>query len=123
MALAQAAVHSNKWLNEILPSAEAAAAATTSSPMPSIVSLLDAVRIDHAEQMVERVDINDNKTLSTQMERAWEAARKTAERVRVDPAELDERTAEMYDAALYEGASAALLRWPAKGPKWDFFLM
>ncbi|KAI1254085.1 hypothetical protein MGN70_004481 [Eutypa lata] len=123
MALAQAAVHSNKWLNEILPSAEAAAAATTSSSMPSIVSLLDAVRTDHAEQMMERVDINDNKTLSTQMERAWEAARKTAERVRVDPAELDERTAEMYDAALYEGASAALLRWPAKGPKWDFFLI
>ncbi|KAK7747164.1 hypothetical protein SLS62_009106 [Diatrype stigma] len=124
MALAQAAVHSGESLQDILPAAEEAAAA---APMPSIVDLLDAVRADHAEQAAaarQGVVVNSSRTLGTLMGRAWAAARKSAERVRVDPRDLDERTAEMYHAALYEGASAALLRYPAgKYPKWDFFII
>lgn len=128
MALAQAAVHSSESLRDILPVAEEAANKVTSTtPMPSIVDLLDAVRADHAEQATvapQGIVMNNSRTLSTFMGRAWAAARKSAERVRVDPRELDERTAEMYHAVLYEGASAALLRYPeGKHPKWDFFIM
>jgi hypothetical protein len=45
-----------------------------------------------------------------------------AARVRVRPEEVEEKTAEMFDAAVFVAAAAALVQ-PGKQPKFDFFLM
>ncbi|RYP59711.1 hypothetical protein DL770_010150 [Monosporascus sp. CRB-9-2] len=122
MALAQAAVHGDRGgLRDFLLTADRQArAASSSEPMPAIVDLLEAVRAD--EKLARSARMSDgNKIRDGVLGRAWGEAVAVANRVRVNPDELDERTAEMYHAAIYECASAALR--PGKEPKWDFFLM
>lgn len=133
MALAQAAVHSDVAPRKFLLAAEqraagAAAAGTPSSstaptPMPSILDLLDAVR-DISPSPSPPPNLFDLRGGGGMVGPAWDAILEIAGRVRVDrdPEALAERTAEMYHAAVYEGAAAALAR-PDKEPKWDFFLM
>ncbi|RYP11776.1 hypothetical protein DL765_007618 [Monosporascus sp. GIB2] len=123
MALAQAAVHGDQGgLRNFLLTADrqARAASSSSEPMPAIVDLLEAVRAD--EKLARSARLSDgNKIRDGVLGRAWDEAVAVASRVRVNPDELDERTAEMFHAAIYEGASAALR--PGKEPKWDFFLI
>ena len=119
-ALAQASVH-NDSLNPFLLEAEKLAEATTSpEDTPSILSLLDAVRAnDKLANSVREED--ENKLRDGLFARARDEMVKMAARVRVKPEQLDERTAEMYNSALYVAASAAV--HPPKYPKFDFFLM
>ncbi|RYP69759.1 hypothetical protein DL769_005190 [Monosporascus sp. CRB-8-3] len=122
MALAQAAVHRDeRGLRDFLLAAERQAQTSSSSePMPAIVDLLEAVRAD--EKMARSARLSDgNKIFDGVLGRAWDETIAVTSRVRVRPDELDERTAEMYHAAIYECASAALR--PGKDPKWDFFLI
>ncbi|RYP56837.1 hypothetical protein DL771_011612 [Monosporascus sp. 5C6A] len=122
MALAQAAVHGDDGgLRDFLLTADRQAhAASSSEPMPAIVDLLEAVQAD--EKLARSARLSDgNKIRDGVLGRAWGEAVAVASRVRVNPDELDERTAEMYHAAIYQGASAALQ--PGKQPKWDFFLI
>ncbi|RYP54420.1 hypothetical protein DL768_000791 [Monosporascus sp. mg162] len=122
MALAQAAVHGDEGglRNFLLTADRQARAASSSEPMPAIIDLLEAVRAD--EKLARAARMSDgNKIWDGVLGRAWGEALAVASRVRVNPDDLDERTAEMYHAAIYEGASAALR--PGKEPKWDFFLI
>ncbi|RYO73719.1 hypothetical protein DL766_009063 [Monosporascus sp. MC13-8B] len=122
MALAQAAVHGDRggMRDFLLTTDRQARAASSSEPMPAIVDLLEAARAD--EKLARSARLSDgNKTREGMLDRAWGEATAVASRVRVNPDELDERTAEMYHAAVYAGASAALR--PGKEPKWDFFMI
>lgn len=122
MALAQAAVHGDEGglRNFLLTADRRAHAASSSDPMPAIVDLLEAVQAD--EKLARSARLSDgNKIRDGVLGRAWDEAVAVASRVRVNPDELDERTAEMYHATIYENASAALR--PGKEPKWDFFLI
>lgn len=126
MGLAQAAVHNDQGLKKFLFATDERArlsAASSSAPMPSITSLLEAVRADEA--LAGSAHLTDsNKIRDGVLKRAYEPALDVTGRVRVaaDQDEIDERTAEMYHATIYEGAAAALAM-PDKEPKWDFFLM
>ncbi|KAI1468938.1 uncharacterized protein F4812DRAFT_458462 [Daldinia caldariorum] len=119
MALAQALVHNDQMKKFLLTTEEAAKSNT--KPMPSIESLLREAKA--------------NKKLSTAVcgvdelakvekgvfAKAWDDIVELASRVKVEPEELEERTAEMYHSAIYQSASAAF--HPGKEPKFDFFLM
>lgn len=125
MGLAQGAVHNDPGLGKFLLAAEERAKSTAApTPMPSILSLLDAVRNDEALPKAAR-STDANKIRDGVLKRALEPAIAVAARMRVTAADADqlaERTAEMYHAAVLEAAAAALCRLD-KEPKWDFFLM
>jgi hypothetical protein len=118
MALAQACVHKND-LKEFLFAAEEQAK-SAKMPMPRIVSLLEAVAKDEKLRNSTHPD-DANKIRDGVLIRAWDEAVKYSGEVKVKPEELDERTAEMYNTAIYEASSAAI--HPGKDPKFEFFLM
>ncbi|KAH9909871.1 HypA protein [Xylariomycetidae sp. FL2044] len=124
MALAQASVHQDNLRDFFLAAEEeekAARSATSASmPMPSIASLLDAVRADEKLARSALVD-KVNKVRDGVLANARDEMVRIAGQVRVLPEELDARTAEMYNTAICEGAAAAV--FPGKYPKFDFFLM
>jgi hypothetical protein len=119
MALAQTAVHSND-LGPFLHEAEQASKSHPASDMASIASLYEAVKANdklaHAAQMKD-----SNKVRDGVLKRARDEMLQLASRVRVDPSQLDEKTVEMYDNAVYVAASAS--SHPPKVNKFDFFLM
>lgn len=119
MALAQAAVHKDD-LRKFLYTTEEAAKSNT-EPMPSIESLLREVRAN--EKLSSSIHGTDEPTKISKgvFGKAWDEIVELASRVKVKPEELDERNAEMYHIAVYEGASAAF--HPGKEPKFDFFIM
>ncbi|KAI0169507.1 hypothetical protein GGR52DRAFT_550358 [Hypoxylon sp. FL1284] len=118
MGLAQAAVHQDN-LRKLLLAAENASE-SVSEPMPSIASLLKEVRSN--EKLANSAQMKDgNKIRDGVLARAWDETIALTSRVKVKPEELDEKTAEMYHAAIYEGTLAAF--HPGKQPKFDFFLM
>lgn len=118
MALAQAAVHQDNLKSFLLTAEEASKSSST--PMPSIASLLEEVRSN--ETLATAAKSKDgNKIRDGVFTRAWDENIAITSRVKVKPEELDEKTAEMYHTAIYEGASAAFQ--PGKQPKFDFFLM
>ncbi|KAK8047665.1 hypothetical protein PG996_015729 [Apiospora saccharicola] len=119
MALAQASVHSND-LGPFLRDAEAKAKESARTPMPRIAELLEAAAGNEKLRSSPRLD-DGNKIRDGVLARARDEAVECAGRVRVAPDELAERTAEMFNTAIYE-ASAAALR-PGKDPKCEFFLM
>lgn len=125
-ALAQAAVHGND-IGIYLLEAERLAKVSSeddddSVPPPSIVNLLQAVHDD--EKLAGAAKMSDaNKVRDGVLVRAREEILRIASRVRVRPDELEERTAEMFNACVYMASSAAMTMHPPKQPKFDFFLM
>lgn len=118
MALAQTAVHSND-LGPFMLEAEQAAG-SLSADMPPISSLYEAVRAN--TKLAGAAHMKDaNKIRDGVLKRARDEMLELASRVRVKPGQLEEKTAEMYDNAVYIAASAAF--HPPKIPKFDFFLM
>jgi questin oxidase-like protein len=117
--LAQASVHSAS-LHEALFAAERLANEAAGTPMPSIVSLLEAVAAD--TKLAKSARLSDgNKVRDGVLARAKDEMLAIAAKVKVRPEELGERTAEMFDAAVYAGTAAAV--HPPKHVKFDFFLM
>lgn len=119
--LAQACVHSAEGLTEFLLNSESLSK-SSSSPTPSILSLYQAVASNPKLSKAARME-DANKVRDGVLAREKEEMIQLAARVKVLEEELDERTAEMFDACVYVGAAAALQHWPGKGPKWDFFLI
>ncbi|KAK8135303.1 hypothetical protein PG984_003243 [Apiospora sp. TS-2023a] len=119
MALAQASVHNND-LGPFLRDAEAKAQESARMPMPRIAELLEAAAGNEKLRVSPHLD-DGNKIRDGVLARARDEAVECAGRVRVAPDELAERTAEMFNTAIYE-ASAAAVR-PGKDPKYEFFLM
>lgn len=113
--LAQTCVHGN-YLKDFLLTAEKKANesyADGKTPMPSITSLHEAVRNNRK--------LNHLKTREEVMDGERDEILAIASRVRVRPDEVDEKTAEMFDACVYAAASASF--HPPKWNKFDFFLM
>ncbi|KAK8041237.1 HypA protein [Apiospora phragmitis] len=120
MALAQACVHRDDMGRFLLGAEEQAQKSTMRTPMPRIADLLDTAAGNEKLRNSPRMS-DGNKVRDGVLARAWDEAVACTGRVRVAPDELAERTAEMFDAAIY-AASAAAVR-PGKDPKYDFFLM
>jgi hypothetical protein len=119
--LAQACVHGNDLAPALLEAERRANEQSDGKTAgPSIVSLLEEVRAD--EKLVASPRMSDsNKVRDGVLKRAREEMLGIASKVKVLPAELDERTVEMFNTAVYEGAAAAV--HPGTHPKFDFFLM
>lgn len=120
-ALAQACVHGPDY-GDLLLQAERDANERYPGQglMPSIVSLLDEAGSDPKLSKAVHVD-DDAKIRDGLLRRAPEETRRILSKVKVRPEELEERTAEMFDAALYTAASATF--HAEKTNKFDFFLM
>ncbi|KAI0397059.1 HypA protein [Xylariaceae sp. FL0594] len=119
MGLAQAAVHQDN-MRKFLITAEDAAKSSAASQMPPIASLLDEVATD--EKLATAARFSDsNKVTDGVFVRAFDEMIRVAAKVKVNPEDLEEKTAEMYNTAIYEAAGAAL--HPGKEPRFDFFLM
>jgi len=121
--LAQAAVHDN-WMVNFYLSAEKAAAENSSSPSPSIIQLLNDIRADKKLNTAVKWDSGEDKIRDGLMSRAPEETIKFVSSWSLDKTggekELEKRTAEMMQAALYYTAGA---QKPPKQVKFDFFFM
>lgn len=124
-ALAQAGVHGDE-IRDFLVGSEALAAklhaggAEEDYRMPSIASLYEqAAAHDKIASSVRNED--GNKLVQGVLTRAKDEMVALAAKVRVRPEELEERTVEMYNEAVFVAASAAA--HPTKHVKFDFFLM
>ncbi|PSS00788.1 HypA protein [Coniella lustricola] len=127
-ALAQTCVHEPNFKEVLLESEEKASKTygrTTSGHgpagadgMPRIMKLIDEVRNDEKLRGAARMD-DDNKIRDGVLARAPEEMLRVISKVKIRPEELDERTAEMFDASLYV-AAAASFRFENK---FNFFLM
>lgn len=126
--LAQACVHKPDFKEFLIAAEKNAneAYSSSGSKMPSIVSLHQEARNDpKLSTAVEHVvDMGGPRFADSVMKRAKDEMLRLVSKVKVRPEELDERTAEMFDAEVYVASSAAL-RGPKLGkhPKYDFFLM
>lgn len=118
MALAQACVHSDD-LRKFLVTADAEAQ-SASTPMPRIADMLEAAARNETLKASPRLS-DGNKIRDGVLARAWDEAIHAASQVKIQPEELPERTAEMFNTAIYEATAAALR--PGKDPKYEFFLM
>lgn len=122
--MAQACVHEANY-KEVLLAAEANANETygkkgEKGKMPRILSLYEELRGN--QKIVDSVRMEDaNKLRDGVLSRAPEEMLRIASKVKVSPEDLEEKTAEMFDAALYAAASASF--HPKKPNKFDFFLM
>ncbi|ETS80297.1 hypothetical protein PFICI_07826 [Pestalotiopsis fici W106-1] len=125
MALAQACVHSDQF-HDFMMEAETRAHESATTPMPRIGELLRDAAADRDLVASPRLD-DGNKVRDGVLARARDSAMRLAARVRVMPEELEERTAEMYNAAIYIASAAALHHnkngGGEKDPKYEFFLM
>ncbi|KAL2025086.1 hypothetical protein VTK56DRAFT_88 [Thermocarpiscus australiensis] len=127
-ALAQAAVHGREGVDRYLLGAErlaATAAAERGGEAEERVGILELVReVRSNEKLAGAARMEDaNKIRDGVLPRAGEEMIRLAAKVRVRPEEVEERTAEMFHAALFVAAAAALVQHPRKVPKFDFFLM
>ncbi|TLD19723.1 hypothetical protein PspLS_09495 [Pyricularia sp. CBS 133598] len=89
--------------------------------MGSILSLYEAIPRDEKISSAAREE-DANKMRDGVLSRAGDEMAALAARVRVKPEELHERTVEMFNAAVYVAAGAAVAR-PVKHAKFDFFLI
>ncbi|KAK4155477.1 hypothetical protein C8A00DRAFT_41938 [Chaetomidium leptoderma] len=120
--LAQAAVHSAE-IGGFLLGAERLAAASSHAQQgqKTVMELMAEVRRD--EKLAGAARNGDaNKVRDGVLARAKEEMIALAARVRVRPEEVEEKTAEMFDAAVFVAAAAAVGK-EGKQPKFDFFLM
>ncbi|KAK0635232.1 hypothetical protein B0T17DRAFT_483728, partial [Bombardia bombarda] len=120
-ALAQAAVH-GKDDNGFLLESERLANANPSAAekMGPIIDLVKAVRADEALATAATAGQVDQVSQGV-LRYAKDELIKIGARVKAKPEELDERTAEMYDACMYMAVSAAM--HPIKHPEFDFWLV
>lgn len=117
-ALAQAAVHDN-WMAPLFFDAEKAAKAAKvdSKSTKSIVKLLSEIRAD--KKLSSSAHWPDgNKIRDGIMKRAPDSMLHYASQYTISPSQLEEKTAEMANAAIYYAASA---QRPPHIPKFDFF--
>ncbi|KIV86432.1 hypothetical protein PV11_02044 [Exophiala sideris] len=115
-ALAQAAIHDG-WTGKFLDAAEKAARETSQSK--SLVQLIHECRKD--EKLVNSPKSDDgNKLRDGVLVRAPDKMIALASQWRVSPDELQQKTAEMINAAVYFAAAA---QRPDKQVKFDFFYM
>jgi hypothetical protein len=117
-ALAQACVHRN-MLKEFLLSAERASL-NEKGKMAPILDLFDEARLDPVLSKAAHSE-DGNKISDGILKRGPEEAIRISAKVHVDAEDLDERTVEMFQAAVYSAATAAI--HPTKEPTFDFFLM
>jgi questin oxidase-like protein len=120
--LAQAAVHSNR-LDKFLIKAEKKGderRKDQSYRMPAILELMREVG-ENEKLRVSAEWKDDNKIYDGVLVRAPEEAIELASKVVIRPEELDERTAEMFHAAIYVASGAAVRE--GKEPRVDFYLM
>lgn len=131
-ALAQTCVHQAESKDLLFRIERAANEAYGASPdaskqrMPSIVALHQEARADpKISTAVEFVPGPPGpRFVDTVLKHAEDEMMRILSKVKVWPDEVEERTAEMFDAEVYVAASAAL-KGPKLGkpPKFDFFLM
>jgi hypothetical protein len=119
--LAQAAVHSGEIGGFLRGAEELARSQERTGKGEGVLELLAAVRADAKVAGAAR-NGDANKVRDGVLKRAGDEMIALAARVRVRPEEVEEKTAEMFDAAVFVAAAAALVQ-PGKQPKFDFFLM
>lgn len=122
-ALAQTCVHHANIKKELFAAERRADEKYGRSPgarMPSIASLLREVR--DQPKLGKELKYDDGYSLrDTVFNRAGEEMIEIMSKVKVRPDELEERTAEMFDAIMFMGAGASF--HPQKVNKFDFFIM
>lgn len=121
-ALAQTCVHQPDLKEELLQAEQNANKAYGTGErrtMPRIVSLLEEARND--EKLKTAVTTADDFPIPDLLKNASEELMRVISKVKVQPEELEERTVEMFDAALFVAAGASF--HPGKTNKFDFFLM
>ncbi|TKA26333.1 hypothetical protein B0A50_05112 [Salinomyces thailandicus] len=117
-ALAQAAVHDH-YLSPFFKLAEMSAREGGSEPSGTMVELLDAIHANPDLQKAPRWS-DDNKLRDGIINRAAERMVHYASQYRVQPDELERKTAEMINATAYFTAGA---QRPGKAIKWDFYFI
>lgn len=119
-ALAQTAVHENS-VGDFMTKAEQRANERNPTYRP-FIELFEEVTKKENEKLAKSAHWDDaNRIYEGVMARAPEEAIEYVSAIKVNPDELDERTAEMVHATAYIAAAAA---WhPPNIPKMDFFLM
>jgi len=127
-ALAQAAVHSDDIKDFLLESEKLANAGknhyrgdNAGGEMPRIVDLLARARANPKLAGAASME-NANQVRDGVFSKAFDDMVSLAAEVRIRPEELEERTAEMFDACVYMATAAAVWK-EGKVPKYDFFLM
>lgn len=122
-ALAQTCVHHANIKKELFAAerrADEKYGRSSGSRMPSIASLLREVR--DQPKLGKELKYDDGYSLrDTVFNRAGEEMLEIMSKVKVRPDELEERTAEMFDAIMFMGAGASF--HPQKVNKFDFFIM
>ncbi|KAF9873814.1 hypothetical protein CkaCkLH20_08548 [Colletotrichum karsti] len=120
-ALAQASVHEVESLDELLlPSERDAEGSPQGSRMPAVIDLYEEIRTSSAFEGAARFR-DESKIRDGILQRAKAPMLALLRRVRVQDDELEERTAEMFHAAILVASSAAV--HPPHHVKFDFFLM
>jgi len=87
----------------------------------SILGLLGSIRNNKALTHSAHNE-DENKIRDGVLKRAGDQMIHLASQVKVRPEEVEERTAEMFNAAVFVAAAAAVAQ-EGKQPKFDFFLM
>lgn len=116
--LAQAAVHDN-YMRRFFEPTEKAVEANRSKPSKTMADLLDAIHDDKELREAPRWS-DGNKLRDGIMARASDRIVSYACQWHVKPSELEEKTAEMINAAAYFTGGA---QKPGKAIKYDFFYM
>ena len=122
-AMAQAAVHGNRlagFLVEAEKRGEERRRADAGYEMPPILDLIGEAGGNKTLGMAAEWR-DDNKIYDGVLVRAPQEAIELTSKVWVRPDELDERTAEMFHAAVYVALGAAVRA--GKEPRVDFYLM
>ena len=117
-ALAQASIHSD-WIQKFFSSARDAADKNRSNTSRSMVELLDEIRND-TELYAAPHWSDGNKIRDGILARAGERMVSYTSQYHIKPGELEEKTAEMINAAAYFTGAAQRKRHAVK---FDFFLM
>ncbi|KAM0721838.1 hypothetical protein Q7P37_002763 [Cladosporium fusiforme] len=117
-ALAQAATHSD-WIAKFFYQTEQAASKNRSNPSKSVAELLDDIRND--KEIYDAPKFKDgNKLRDGILARAGDQMVSHASQFHIKPSELEEKTAEMINAAAYFTGTAQRKRHAVK---FDFFFM
>ncbi|KAL5423641.1 hypothetical protein PMIN04_003778 [Paraphaeosphaeria minitans] len=116
-ALAQAAVHDNWMLSFFLDAEKAANKSDTPRDSKTIVQLLNNIRADKKLSSAAHWD-DGNKIRDGILKRAPEEMLKYASQYVVSESQLEEKTAEMVNAAVFYTAAA---QHPPSVPKFDFY--
>ncbi|PKS10852.1 hypothetical protein jhhlp_002609 [Lomentospora prolificans] len=117
-ALAQAGIHKNR-LGQFLSRAEKEAAKPDVPPMGAILDLFKAA--GDSEALRRHITAGDNNNTNRLVNEGIDDAAPFAARVKIKEEELDERTAETFQAMLWVAGAATV--HPPNEPRFDFFLI